>query len=144
MASAEDALDHRRLLACTLRTAVFILRQSVADLEQQISEFALWTLGVFGRFLVGGDYCVSFCGAPPRVRTAAVGVVGRNAAIFHAIRLEKLDLTADLVASRVLGNRLFRVEAAYTQAPVTFVVLRLHALAFFVCFALEVASRQFG
>lgn len=34
LASAEDALDHRRLLARTLRAAVFILRQRVADLEK--------------------------------------------------------------------------------------------------------------
>lgn len=69
-------------------------------------------------------------------------MVRRDAAIFYAVHLKQLDVTAELGASRVLGDRLFRVEAAYTQAPMTFMILRLHALAFFVCFALEIASRQ--
>lgn len=118
-AAAEDALDHRRMLARTLRTAVLILWQRVANFEQQIPELALWTVGVFRRFLVGRDHGIGFGWTAPSVRAAAVGVVGWDAAIFNAVRLVQFDVTADLDASFVLRHRLFCVETARANTAVT-------------------------
>lgn len=68
-------------------------------------------------------------------------MVHRNTALLDIVGLKQLDVAVNLNAILVLWNG-FILEAARADAFVTFKILRLHALAFFVGFSFEVACRK--
>lgn len=140
LTAGEDAIGERRSFASTFWAATLAHWQRVPDLQDEFAELALGTRRIVLELLVARDDGVVGWGATPVVRAATVFVVDGNATGFDVIGFEQFNVAADSNAILVLGNW-FVLEGARANTFVTFKILWLHSLAFFVLLSFELTRR---